>query len=75
VKEIKLPSKTKKIKHTKTKEFGSALLNSLDRTPRPSILSVNLIREPLYRSGLMGFVAAGCTLLATPTKALGAQSN
>jgi len=60
---MKLPSKAKEIKRTETEKFGSALLDLLNRTSRPSMLSVKVIREPFYHSCPPGSLAAGCILL------------
>jgi hypothetical protein len=42
---MKLPSKAKEIKRTETEKIGNALLDLLNRTSHPNMLSVKVIRE------------------------------
>jgi hypothetical protein len=52
---MKLPSKAKEIKRTEIEKFGSALLDLLNRTSRPNMLSVKVIKEPFYHSCPPGY--------------------
>jgi len=60
---IKLPNKAKAIKCTKTENFGNALLDLLNRTSRPSMLLVKVIKEPFYHFYPLGSLVASYILL------------
>jgi hypothetical protein len=60
---MKLLSKAKEIKCTEIEKFGNALFDLLNRTSRPSMLSIKVIREPFYHSYPPSSLTAGCILL------------
>jgi hypothetical protein len=60
---MKLPSKAKEIKHIEIEKIDNNMLDLLDKTSHPNVLSIKVIIEPFYHSCPLGSLAMGCILL------------